>query len=158
MPYRVEIIETSKTPTLVRRCTTPAAEIGACFLAELPRVLDVALARSAGIAGPPFIRYFAVTDDACDIEIGLPVAKAVEGDTSPGAGVLAGELPAAAIARTIHVGDYARLGEAHEALRAWAVANGRTPSGAIQEHYVSDPSEGDDPAHWRTEVCLPMAR
>jgi effector-binding domain-containing protein len=58
------------------------------------------------------------------------------------------ELPAGEVATTTHVGAYAGLGAAHDAVLAWCRANSRTPAGPRWEvygHWV----EGEVP---RTDV------
>jgi hypothetical protein len=80
------------------------------------------------------------TPDAIDVEFGVGV-KAPFAD----AGVVKfTQLPVGEVATTVHWGDYARLGDAHNAVWEWCRANGRAPSGVrweIYGHWTDDPSK-----------------
>jgi effector-binding domain-containing protein len=56
---------------------------------------------------------------------------------------------------TLHIGPYAGLVAAMDALRDWMKANGREPGGAPWELYVSDPDEVPA-SELRTEVYFPL--
>lgn len=74
------------------------------------------------------------------------------GITAPFGGVgnvRALETPAGRAATTTHIGDYARLGDATEAIVAWCRATGRTMVGPAWEVYGH---WHDDPARLRTDV------
>jgi effector-binding domain-containing protein len=63
--------------------------------------------------------------------------------------VVASTLPAGPVAMTVHWGDYAGLGDAHQAVHDWCVAHGRQPAGVRWEVYGP---HDDDPAKVWTEV------
>jgi len=79
------------------------------------------------------------------IEVGAQVA-APFADSSP---VMCSSTPAGTIAATTHIGPYGELGKAHEAVRAWCVANGKRIAGTYWELY-DHPT--DDPTKLRTDV------
>jgi effector-binding domain-containing protein len=64
--------------------------------------------------------------------------------------VYATQTPAGEAATAVHVGGYDRLGEAHDAIRAWALAQRREFAGQSWEIY-GDPS--GDPAKIETTVA-----
>ena len=59
------------------------------------------------------------------------------------------ETPAGEVARTVHVGPYDRLGDAHAAIHAWCAAHGRTIGPASWETYGH---WTDDPAQLKTTI------
>ncbi|MDX2258281.1 MAG: GyrI-like domain-containing protein [Hyphomicrobiaceae bacterium] len=150
--YAISTVELLRRPTLVTRFTCRPDELGRRFLADLPRICDVVEAGNCAIAGPPFARYVGSEGDHLDVEVGVILVEphAGEGD------VIASALPGGPTAKTLHIGHYEALGAAHDALRIWAHVNGRPTRGTIYELYVCDPSDGDDPSGWRTEVYLPL--
>jgi hypothetical protein len=50
-------------------------------------------------------------------------------------GIVPSNLPHGRAAHTVHVGDYASLGEAHDAIARWCRTTGHTPSGTRWEVY-----------------------
>jgi effector-binding domain-containing protein len=144
------------------RCEQPALVVGIrCAPAELGLHLSTAFAQvgraivSAGghVVGPPFARYLDLEDGHFVVEAGIPTgtAQAGEGDVVPVT------LPGGAVATTMHVGPYERLGLAHERLRAAVIEAGREPAGPPWESYVMDPASEPDSDKWRTLLQLPIA-
>ena len=70
-------------------------------------------------------------NDPMNIDFGVQVAHAFErvGD------VRCVETPVGEVAKTVHVGPYDRLGDAHDAIHAWCVAHKRKIGGASWEIY-----------------------
>lgn len=64
------------------------------------------------------------------------------------------ETPAGEVVRTVHVGSYDRLGDAHGAITAWCVAHGRTIGAASWETYGH---WTDDPAQLKTTITYLLA-
>ena len=90
--------------------------------------------------------------DDFDMEIGVELAAPVGRHGE----VYDSVLPAGSVATTTHLGPYGQLGRAHDAIRAWCAANGRTVSGPNWElygHWID--AWNDDPSKIRTDVfCL----
>jgi effector-binding domain-containing protein len=80
-----------------------------------------------------------------EFEVGVQVTRTFE----PIGAVVPSKLPHGQAAHTIHVGDYAGLGQAHDAIARWCRTNGHTPSGTRWEVY-GDWEE--DPAMLQTDV------
>jgi effector-binding domain-containing protein len=121
-------------------------------------------ARGVAPTGAPFFRYN-VIDMARELEIdaGVPVAVAVDGEAS----VVSGVLPAGRYATLTHVGHPGELIGATEALLDWAAANGLTwdmmPGedgerwGGRLEVYLTDPSQEPDMSKWVTQLAFRLA-
>jgi len=102
----------------------------------------------AAIAGHPFTRYLSTGPGLFDMEIGVPLAAAAQGEGE----VKSGSLPAGSAAVAVHTGPYDQLGETYAALERWIEKNGLRTAGPPWEWYLTDPAAHPDPADWRTEV------
>ena len=80
-----------------------------------------------------------------EFEVGVQVTRTFE----PSGAVVPSTLPLGRAAHTIHVGDYAALGKAHDAIARWCRTNGYTLSGTRWEVY-GDWEE--DPAKLQTDI------
>ena len=146
--------ELSPQPALIIRRECAPSEIAATLGQILPAVFAFAQRRGIAFAGPPFTRYARMSRGTMTLEAGLPVAVAAAGDGEIEATELAGGPAAVAI----HVGPYDTLGDTHAAVEQWIRAQGLQAAGAPWETYLTDPGEVPDPAQWRTEVVVPLAR
>ena len=66
-----------------------------------------------------------------DVDFGVQVIRPFEGEGE----VICTETPAGEVAMTTHVGSYARLPAAHEAIHSWRAATGRSFAGLSWEIY-----------------------
>ncbi len=96
-------------------------------------------AKSAGLPRPG--RHVAIYfDGAINLEVGALVDEPFTGDGR----VVCSSTPAGLVAMTEHVGPYARLGEAHQAICDWCAANGHSspgPNWEIYGHWNDDPNQ-----------------
>jgi effector-binding domain-containing protein len=86
-------------------------------------------------------------DQRPDVEVGVLVSASFE----PEGRVIPSELPGGEVATAIHQGDYARLGDTHEAVRDYVAAAGRELAGPCWEvygHGGADPSEAETEVFW----------
>lgn len=130
-----------------------------------PEVHAWLAAQGEAPAGAPFIRYLeiAAQNDRYDIEVGIPVGKALAGEGRIGAGVF----PAGRYATVIHTGPYDGLVAASHELHAWVESNGQrvdeteTADGMARgvqlESYLTDPGAEPDPAKWQTQIAYRLA-
>jgi effector-binding domain-containing protein len=116
-------------------------------------------------SGPPFLRFYEVdhAGEPLDVEVGVPVEEAPEGD----ARVRADALPAGGYLTYLHVGPYQSdsapdLADAREQIRAWAADNGVEYSQASDhgqtfpcafEQYRIGPVDDPDFTRWETEFA-----
>jgi effector-binding domain-containing protein len=78
-------------------------------------------------------------DEPMNIDFGVQVAHRFE----PEGSVRCIQTPAGEVARTVHIGPYDRLREAHNAIHEWCAANNRKIAHASWEtygHWNSDPA------------------
>jgi effector-binding domain-containing protein len=162
----------SATPEIETRAEQPYVAISARVPmsglagvgARLGQVFGWLGARGVAPAGPPFFKYN-VIDMAGDLEVegGVPIAQAMEGDTQ----VLSGVLPAGRYATVTHVGHPDQLLEVTRSLLAWASEqglkwdmspgdNGERWSSRV-EFYLTDPSVEPDMNKWVTQLAFRLA-
>jgi effector-binding domain-containing protein len=85
-----------------------------------------------------------------DVAAGFYVESPIDGDGH----VVPVELPAGDVARTTHIGPYADLPKAYEAVAARAKQDGRELATEMWEEYYSPPET--PPAETRTDVYWPL--
>jgi effector-binding domain-containing protein len=83
--------------------------------------------------------------DPMDVDFGVEVVR----EFPPSGNVKPVQTPAGTVATATHVGPYDRLGQTHDAIRAWAAANRRAFGGTSWEIYGD---WHDDPAKLETTI------
>jgi effector-binding domain-containing protein len=158
-----EIVTRAAQPYAAVRARVPRAELDGLG-ARFGEVFAWLGARGLAPAGAPFFRYN-VIDMARELEVdaGVPVAAAVDGDGN----VVSGVLPAGRYATLTHVGHPSELYGITGTLLDWAAGQGLTwdmsPGeegerwGARLETYLTDPSEEPDMSKWVTELAFRLA-
>ncbi|MBO0809106.1 MAG: GyrI-like domain-containing protein [Actinobacteria bacterium] len=128
---------------------------------RIGEVLGWLAERGIAPAGPPFLRFHVIDmERLLDVEAGVPVPAAAEGDDH----VTAGVLPAGRYATALHTGPYDGMIGAVSSLLEWADAQGLEwdkSDAADGEHwgcrleiYLTDPGEQPDPAQWETQLAF----
>ena len=155
-----------QSPTVETRIDQPYAaipvkvsmdELGAVVPPLTGQVFDWLADRGIRPAGPPFWRYVVVDMDAdLELETGVAVASAVEGDER----IRTGVLPGGRYATVVHKGHPDTLVSATRDLLDWAAqrglewdANGKA-WGCRLEEYLSDPAEVPDMSQWETSLAF----
>src|SRR5258708_7257252 len=159
-----EIVTRAEQPYAAIKARVPMSELGA-FAARHGEVFAWLGARGLPPAGAPFFKYN-VIDMARELEVeaGVPVAAAMDGD----ADVLSGVLPAGRYATVIHVGHPDKLVEATGALLDWAAGkglkwdispneNGEARWGCQLEFYLTDPRHQPDLNKWENPLSFRLA-
>jgi effector-binding domain-containing protein len=84
-------------------------------------------------------------DEPMTVDFGVLVARPFDRE----GGVQCIETPAGEVARTVHIGPYDRLGDAHNAIHAWCAGNNRKIAQASWEIYGD---WNNDPALLETTI------
>jgi effector-binding domain-containing protein len=84
-------------------------------------------------------------NEAMSIDFGVQVVRPFDGEGK----IRCVETPAGEVTRTVHVGPYDRLGDAHDAIHAWCAANNRKIAHASWEIYGD---RNNDPALLETTI------
>ena len=156
MPYSITRRELAPQPVLLVRRRVPRPDIAKALAEELGRVFLHAQRNGAAITGQPFARYLDWGPGVLTLEIGLPVATAV--DAASAADIRNETLPGGPVATTTHMGAYDKLNDAHAAVQVWIEEQKLRAAGAPWEVYVTDPADVPDPASWRTDLFWPLER
>jgi effector-binding domain-containing protein len=158
-----EIVTRAEQPYVAIRAHVTMAELGGLG-ARLGEVFGWLDARGLAPAGAPFFRYNVIDmERELEVDAGVPVAAAVDGDGQ----VVADVLPAGRYATVTHVGHPSELLGVTKALLDWAAEQGLrwdvSPgdrgerwSGRL-EIYLTDPSQEPDMSKWQTQLAFRLA-
>jgi effector-binding domain-containing protein len=146
MAYDVRLEQLAARPLAVVRRRASSAELSKVVPDACGTVWAALRAQQISGAG----RHVAVyLDGQINLEVGVeldaPFARAGE--------VVASATPAGAVATTVHLGPYGRLGEAHRAICDWCAGHGHAlagPNWEIYGHWVD--AWNTDPSKIRTDV------
>ena len=146
MHYQIELTRSQSIHTAVIRSRVRAKELPQFVPAACGEVWS--FIRSAGLPRPG--RHLALYLDAQgSIEVGAEVSEPFADNDR----VHCSQLPAGRVVTTMHLGPYARLSEAHAALRVWCAEHGHRCSGISWELYGHwEESWNTDSAKIRTDV------
>jgi effector-binding domain-containing protein len=163
MPAPPRIVERPEQPYVAISGQVTMQTIGA-IADRLPEVFVWLAEHDLEPAGAPFFKYNLVDmKRRLDIEVGVPVAAAAQGDGE----VHAGLLPAGRYATVTHLGHPDQLIDATAALLDWAAEQGlqwdmsETDDGqrwgCRLEVYNTDPAEEPNMNKWETELAFRLA-
>jgi effector-binding domain-containing protein len=142
MEYNVQLAQASPQLTAVVRCRATQGQLPKV----VPHLCGEAWSFCQASQLPRPGRHVALyLDDVMNIEVGAEVSQPFAGN----ARVVCSALPTGTAATATHWGSYAKLGEAHDAVRNWAAKNGHALAGPSWEVYGHC---SDDPAQVRTDV------
>src|SRR5436189_6067036 len=128
MRYQIELTVSKPIPTAVVRSRVPAKDLGQFVPGACGEVWS--FIRSASLARPG--RHLALYLDAQgSVEVGAEVSEPFAGNDR----IHCSHLPAGRVVTTTHFGPYARLSEAHAAIRAWCAERGHRCSVISWEIY-----------------------
>jgi len=158
-----EIVTRAGQPYVAARARVTMAELGGLG-ARFGEVFAWLGARGLAPAGAPFFRYNVIDmTRELEVDVGVPVAAAVDGDDH----MVSGVLPAGRYATLTHVGHPGELPAATKALLDWAAGQGLTwdiaPGeggerwGSRLEIYLTDPSQEPDMSKWMTQLAFLLA-
>jgi effector-binding domain-containing protein len=142
MSYEVTAEHVDARPTAVVAATTTWPEFPALWRKMLDEVWACLRANGIDRGCRNVMLYL---DDTPRVEVGVELLQ-----PCPLTGhVVASNLPAGEVAKTVHYGSYADLGDAYDAVHAWCTAHERQMTRARWEVYGP---HNDDPTKVWTEV------
>ena len=146
------IVATTAQPVAMLRLLVSVAEVRKVMGPGLKKVRDTIAAQGIAVAGPWLSHHFRMPAETFDYAICVPVASPIEanGRVEPWA------LPALTVARTVALGDYARLGTAWGEFRDWIATQGHKTRPELWECYTVGPETSPNPEDWRTELNWPL--
>jgi effector-binding domain-containing protein len=161
MLSEAQVIERAAQPYVAIRARVTMRTLGTVLPELHPRVFAWLGERGIAPAGAPFWKYNLIDmDRELEVEVGVPVTAAVDGDGQ----VLAGVLPAGRYATLGYTGHPSGLADATASLLQWAQDEGlawdvlQTPHGqqwgARLEIYETDPAAEPDMSKWTTRLAF----
>ncbi|MBX3189201.1 MAG: GyrI-like domain-containing protein [Labilithrix sp.] len=155
MNYEIRVKQLPAQVVVTERCHATLAELGDTMHATLAKVaLSVEPAGAA--RGAPFAVYYNEPFRPEDIDVELGVSVTPRAKVAETKGVHRRELAGGPVAYTVHVGPYATIGAAYEALYAWVGDHGLHRTGPPREIYFVGPAQGARPEDYRTEIDVPI--
>jgi effector-binding domain-containing protein len=159
-----EVIERPAQPYVAIKAQVTMQTLGPVLVPLHARLLDWLRDRETSAAGPPFWKYDRVDmDGTLDVEVGVPIAVAIDVDDE----VMSGLLPAGRYATLRHTGHPDELLDATGFLLGWAQQHDlawdvdRRPDGehwtARLEIYETDPAVEPDMTKWKTQLAFRLA-
>ena len=152
MGYLVETRTVAPVEVAAVRRRVRVGEVATAWRPALDQVWEF-LRRHEGLRtdGHNVIVYRrAAADGWIDAEFGVQVTRSFDGEGD----VVCTATPAGPVAATLHVGPYDKLGEAYDAIRAWAGQHGRLLGTDVWEVYGD---WSDDPALLETQLFHRLA-
>jgi effector-binding domain-containing protein len=147
MSHRVTVTQVAARPTAVVAATTTWQEFPALWKELLDEVW--ACLRAGGVSrGCPNIMFY--RDSVPNVEVGVELTQ----PCSLTGRVVASTLPAGEVAMVVHIGGYAGLASAHQAVHDWSAAQERPLAGPRWEIYGP---HTDNPAELKTEIFYLLA-
>lgn len=153
MTYDVRIMQHPRQDLAVVRTRTTFAEIPAFMGSAFGKVAALLGPRGLLGEGPAIGRYteMDMTTGAVVVAAGFVVPQPIEGDGA----VVPDETPAVEVAMTTHLGPYAKISEAYDAVAKAMAEQGRElDETTMWEEYWSPPGTPDDQT--RTVVYCPL--
>lgn len=137
MAYTCELVRLHAKPTLVVRTRTSVERLPEVLGPAWGAVMACAVRVGAEPTDAPFVAYHNADMQDLDVEIGMAFAQVLPGEDE----VRAHAIPASRAVACVHVGPYAELRAAYQALEAWMVDHGFQRGGPAYEFYLDDPAE-----------------
>lgn len=147
-----QLIQTEAQPSAVIRLSIPRDQIRDVMGTAMQEVIRTVIAQGIGPAGPLFSHHSRMEPEMFHFEVGVPVRSEVQ----PTGRVVASELPAARVMRTIYHGGYEGLGEAWGEFIGQLEAAGHQLAPNLWECYLTNPEETPDTADYQTELNRPI--
>ncbi|MGM7667110.1 GyrI-like domain-containing protein [Microbacterium sp. A93] len=155
-PYTaVALLDAPEVPTVVSAFSDfPMTNMREAFDSTFTALFPALSAQGIQPVGPGFSLHTRMPTDTVDMEIGIPVDRALAESVTEGAGVTlrASRLPAGRVAIISHLGSYDGLGEAWGAFLQAVAEAGHQPALPFWEIYVTEPSPEADAASMRTDL------
>jgi len=151
MSYNCELSAIDPHSALVIKSRVHVEHLPDVFASSFASLVEYLEELGEDIIGPPFAMYYNVEMEDLDVEMGLPVARALPGREN----IIHREISIPKAASTIHTGPYEEIESAYLALAEWMGNNGHEPEGGSYEFYLNDPGT-TDPEELQTVIFIPV--
>lgn len=153
----IELVQNTPLAYYAVTDEVPMSDLNSEFFAS--RFAEVAAylgAEAANLSGAPFSMYhkWDTENKVTKLSVAMPVNSELPGNDR----VVKGMTHDGMVLKGIHMGDYAKTGDLHMALDAYATANNFQIVGSPWEVYANDPTTVADTAEWITEIYYPVMK
>ena len=152
--------EVAESPTVVQAAYDhPMAQMRTLFDSTFQAIFPALDELGLRPVGPAFSLHYRIPRETCDLEVGVPVDRALAAplSTDTGVTITPSVLPAGRIAVVTHLGSYADLGDAWGRFMNQIAADGYQPVFPFWELYVTEPTQDTDSATLRTDLVTRVA-
>ena len=153
----IELLDAPAAPTVVARAEgLPMSRIRELFDSTFSALFPALAERGIRPVGPAFSLYRRMPSETVDVEVGIPVASALDAEirTASGVVLVPSALPAGRVARATHLGSYDGLADAWGSLMTGLADKGVAPGLPFWEIYVTEPTPDATPADMRTDLYI----
>lgn len=148
-----QIVQSPRQRTAAIHVKVARDEIQQVFAPAVNELLKELSVQNVAPAGALLSYYATMPGELFDFDIAFPVAQDIE----PAGRVVASEVPAMKVARTIYRGPMEGIGSAWGELEKWIAANGDAGRPRMFERYLVGPGDTADPSKWQTELNWQVA-
>ena len=150
---RPKVIQFQGRPAAVVRLEIPRDELKTEMAPAINEVLGGSCRARSVSAGPLFAHHLTQSNERFDLEVGFPVAEAI----NEAGRVQSSRLPGGVIAHSCHIGPYEELFSAWREFDEWfrsdEAAKMNLKKGAtLFEVYATGPETTENSNEWRTEL------
>ncbi|WP_054812638.1 GyrI-like domain-containing protein [Nocardia arizonensis] len=157
MSYPIDVIESVAETVLELHRAVRAEHAGEDIGEGMRELYAVADRMGLTPTGPPSATYHGDSAGAHTIRVVLALPVAIEHASEAIERMTLREAESATYARTIHRGDYRRIGAAYRALEDWLRTSGLRSAGPLTETYLVGPDAAIRPRDLTTEIRVPVA-
>jgi effector-binding domain-containing protein len=149
--YQIEVVTLADQPVLMQPFEVKTAdELGPRYGEIFPTVAEHMMTEKIPFSGAPFSCTL-VWNPGTEIKgyAGFPVPAGTRGNAE----IQLATLPGGKMAKTVHLGNFDKIGEAYEALHQWMKDNNAQANGGPWESYVKVDGTPDE---YVTEIYYPI--
>lgn len=156
MTYHVTVDRTAPQTILELRRTVRPDHAGDDIGAGMQALFETAAAANLITVGPPSTTYLGDfgSGEPTEVDFGIAVTFGA-GEGRTGECTLRRTEPARTV-RTVHHGDYSRLGQAYDTLQQWLRDSDYRAAGPPTELYLVGPEAAMTPSDLLTEISIPV--
>ncbi|SNS99701.1 effector-binding domain-containing protein [Ekhidna lutea] len=152
--YQIDQVETEAMPYIGSQVTSSSDPqmIGEVMGETYEKVFEYLNANNIEMQGAPISININYDEQSAEMICAVPVGEGA----SPGDDLVGGMTYEGAALKTVYLGNYDNIGDAHEDLNAYISYYGYDRNGQPWEEYITDPMSEPDTSKWMTNVYYPV--
>ena len=150
--YEVELVQIEPQSVAGIRAITTRSEVVSTLELLAPEIVEYLEETDMSSVGAPYVRYLHSVADRVDLEVGVMISGAFEGNSR----VEPGTLPGGRVATMTHAGPFEDLAGAYTVLVEWIRDHGYQEIHAPWEVYLTYSTDDFDSTQGRTQIFWPI--